>query len=417
MALMTPTPRAPLIEQPEPSGCGPESGVIRDAKRRRRRERIAASLLFLSVIGAVLFLIGHDNGATASARDSSRPHWLAGAPLRKPTHLRLLVSQNGGPPSIVDVDSGRVLAVPGLGLPRKHRLWSPMLWPLVNVPGGALGLVTRRACDRCAGSETHFLITASGSVRRIDSLRLARDQSSTIPALGSTSASWVLTHPRHGPCTVRVEPGAAAAVQVPCGTLLGEAMLETGTGLIILAGDREILIDPRTGRILARSPLNGQLDVLSRSTVLIGAALQDQIEPRPSLTLLNLTTGTRRRLRWPSTLRFGYEVLRDPGTSLVAIDFADPAYDMTGRQASDVWLLDPRTGAFSHVPGFPIFEYLKVSGMAWTADRRLVIVAYGPHRPSIAIWRPGARNLQVGPVPALRWYLQFVPFLRQPATG
>jgi len=392
----------------------PDLGVIHEARRRRRRERAVATLVLAALIGAVLLLIGDGNGAQSAPARPTKPHWLTGDSLGGPTHLRLLVSQNGGPPRIVDVDSGHVQAVRGLGLPRRHRLWSPMLWPLVRVHGGALGVVVRRNCNHCTGYETHFLITQAGSVRRIDSLRLAPDQPSAIPVLGSTSASWVLTHPRHGRCTVRVEPGAGAAVQVPCGTLSGDAKLGAGSGLTIWAGDREILVDPHTGRVIARSPVNGQLDVLSRSTILIGgpAGVQGQNVPRPPLALINLRTGTSSQLRWPSTLRFGYEAFPGPGSGLITIEFADPAYRGGPRQATDVWLLNTRTGAFTHLPGFPIFEYLKFSGMTWTSDHRLVIVAYGRHRPSIAIWKPGSSRLQVGRVPRLSGYLQLVPFVR-----
>lgn len=85
---------------------------------------------------------------------------------------------------------------------------------------------------------------------------------------------------------------------------------------------------------------------------------------------------------------------------------------MTSRQAADVWLLNTRNGTFTHIAGFPIFEYLKVSGMAWTTDHRLIIVAYGRGRPSIGIWQPGSHELQVGAAPKLSGYLQFVAFTR-----
>lgn len=406
------TLRAPEIEPPELPRTTPESGVIRDARRHRRRERVAAALLLLAAIVATLFLAGADGGAPPSRAETLRPHWMAGAPLSRPTHLRLLVSENGGAPTIVNVDSGQVHAVPGLGVPRKHRLWSPMLWPLTKVPGGALGIVHRRACNKCTGSETHYLITRAGAVRRISSFRLAPDQYSTTPVMRSASAIWVLTHPRHRHCTLRVEPGSGAATQVPCGTLLGDAAVGAGTGVLMSTSDRMILVDPHSGRVLARSPVNGQLDVLSRRTVLTGGptGIQGQNEPAPPLTLINLTTGARRQLRWPSLLRFGYQVFPAPYSSLVAIEFADPAYDTSGRQAADVWLLDTHTGAFTHIPGFPIFEYLKFSGMAWATDNRLVIAAYGRRGPSIGIWRPGGRQLQVGALPRLSGYLQLVPF-------
>jgi hypothetical protein len=393
----------------------PESGVIRDAERHRRRERIAASLLVLALVAAALFLVAQGNDAQIQRSNSSHPRWMAGAPLGRSTDLRLLVSDNGGRPSIVDVASRRVQAVTGLGLPRIQRLWSPMLWPLAKVPGGALGVVIRHPCNRCVEAETHYLISPAGSVRRLSSFTLRSDQFATTPVLGSSTAIWVLTHPHNGPCTLREEPGSDAAVTVPCGDLVDDTVNgpDTSAGLVISTSNRMVLIDPHSGQIHARSPINGHLDVLSRNLVLTSGpnGIQGQNGAGPPLTVINLRTGAHRQLRWPSTLRFGYEVFPDPRSSLVALDFADPAYKMTSLQAGDVWLLNSRTGALTHIPGFPIFEYLKVSGMAWTTDHRLVIVAHGRHRTTIGIWRPGEKQLHVGTVPALSGYTEFVPFV------
>src|SRR5215472_8694100 len=92
------------INQPEVADAtAPDAGVIRDARRRRRRERTAASLLIVALIGAGLLLVGQGNSAQVSPRGSSTPHWLSGLPLSRSTHLRLIVSQNGGRPWIVDV--------------------------------------------------------------------------------------------------------------------------------------------------------------------------------------------------------------------------------------------------------------------------------------------------------------------------
>ena len=105
-------------------------------------------------------------------------------------------------------------------------------------------------------------------------------------------------------------------------------------------------------------------------------------------------------------------MIPEPHGSLVAVEFADPAYLHSGRQASDVWLLDPRTGAFTHVPGFPILEHLKFSDIAWTGDHRLIVVAQGGGRTAIGVWRPGSAQLRVGTVPRLAGYSQFVPLSR-----
>jgi hypothetical protein len=133
------------------------------------------------------------------------------------------------------------------------------------------------------------------------------------------------------------------------------------------------------------------------------------------LSLVNLTTGTRHRLRWPSIFHFGIQVIPEPTGPLVAVEFVDPTYT-TGkqpmRQATDIWLLNTRSGNFTHVPGFPILERLQSSGVAWTADNRLVIVAQGGGRTAIGVWRPGQRTLPVRTVPGLGGYPQFVPLVR-----
>lgn len=403
------------LEPPAELGSSPESGVINDARRHRRRERIAVSLLLLAAIGAVLFLVGAGDGAQIPRPHSSRPHWMTGAPLSKPTHLRLLASENAGPASIVNVDDGTVRAVHGLGVPAKRRLWSPTMWPLFRVSGGALGVVSRGSCGRCTGTETHFLIRPNGSVHRISTLRLAPDQSSAAPIRGALSASWVITHPRGGPCTLRAEPGSRPAVRIPCGQPAADTTVGavTAAGVIVSTPSRAFLIDPSTGHIRARSSLDGQLDVIDRTWALAccrSAVVAPVGEPRTTpLTLINLTTGAQRYLRWPSTLVYGYEAFPEPHSSNVAVEFLDPAY--AGAQASDVWLLNIRTGTFRHVPGFPILEYIKFSGLAWTADHRLVIVAHGPRRTALGIWRPGSRRLEVGAIPPLSGYTGLVPFV------
>ena len=404
----TKPPEAPEVE-------GLDAGVIEEARRRQRRERIivacVAALLAGAVAGFAAFGLGGGGRHAPPLRRSPPPDWLTGPPLSRPTHLRLVVSENTGPASIVDVDSGQAQAVRGLAVPRQQRTWSPALYPLTAAPGGALAVVTRQDCARCTVTQTEFLIGADGLVRRTARLTLARDQHTSTPVLGSASASWVLTWPRSGRCTLRLEPGSRPAVAVPCGRLGGE----TPAGMVISRGSEVMLVDPQTGRVRERFAVHGQFDVISTNVALISTApgIPGEGDAYPTdLTLVNLRTGARTHLRWPSTLHFGYRVIPEPHGSLVAVEFADPAYLHSGRQASDVWLLDPRTGAFTHVPGFPILEHLKFSDIAWTGDHRLIVVAQGGGRTAIGVWRPGSAQLRVGTVPRLAGYSQFVPLSR-----
>ena len=307
--------------------------------------------------------------------------------------------------SIVDVDSGRVQAVRGLGLPRRrYSLRGPQLWSLTPAPGGALAVVWRQNCGHCY-TLTSFQIRADGLTRRTTSLTVARGQQST-QALGSTTARWVLTRPGSGRCTLALVPGSRPAVAVPCGTLGAD----TAAGLAIERHGEVRLVDPRTGRVRERVAVGGggQFDFLGHDMALIGTSSVVAGGPPDRLALVNLSTGVRTRLRWPSSLRFGYSVIPDPGGPLVAVNFGDPA-DPGPRQASDVWLLDPRTGKFTHVSGYPIFEDLKFSGIAWTADGRLVVAAQGHGRTALAVYRPGSAQLQVGRVPRLGGYSGMIP--------
>lgn len=404
----------PRIKPPEtPELEGLDAGVIEEARRRQRRERMivacVAALLAAAVAG-VAFGLGGGRHVPMLAR-SSPPTRLTGPPLSGPTHLRLVVSQNTGPASIVDVDSGEAQAVRGLGVPRQHSIWSPALFPLTAAPGGALAVVTRHDCARCTNTQTEFLIGADGSVRRTGRLTFAGDQRTSTTALGSISASWVLTWPRSGDCTLRLEPRFHPAVAVPCGSLDAD----TPAGVVISRGSEVTVVDPRTGRVRTRFAVHGQFDVISTNVALMSTApgIPGEGDAFPTrLTLVNLSTGARTDLRWPSTLHFGYRTFPEPHGSLVAVEFADPAYMNSGRQASDVWLLDPRTGAYTHLPGFPILEHLKFSDIAWTSDHRLVVVAQGGGRTAIGVWRPGSAQLRVGTVPQLAGYSQFVPLRR-----
>ncbi len=276
-----------------------------------------------------------------------------------------------------------------------------MIWSLTPAPGGALATVWRQSCGHCF-TLTGFRIGADGLAERTTTVTIRRHQQST-QATGSTAGIWVLTRPGSGRCTLKLMPGSRAAVAAPCGTL-GQ---DTAAGLVIQRGGEVRLVDPWTGRVRARVAIGdgGQFDYLGHDMALIGgfSALLH--------ALVNLSTGARTHLRWPSTFRFGYYVIPDPHAPLVAINFGNPA-DPGPRQASDLWLLNPHTGKFTHLPGYPIFEDLKFSGVAWTADGRLVIAAQGHGHTALALYRPGSTQIQVGRVPRLSGYMKMIPLTR-----
>ena len=406
-----------LTVEPPPVEA-PDAGVIEDARRRQRRHRaVGAVALAAAIVGGVLVL-GFAGGSTTVPRSappvqlSSSLTWLTGPPLRA-THLRLVASENGGTVFVVDVDHDSARAVPGLG-------FAPQALPAVDLsaaPGGALAVVRTQTCVNCAIRETQtdFLIGATGAARRLGQVTLTRDQYTTTQALDST-ATWVLTWPTGGRCTLRLEPSPRPAVSVPCGSLGSD----TPAGLLVESGDHVLVLDPLTGRIRERIRVSGPLVVLPNDLALTSTdpGFPGDSSFPANLTLVNLATGSRKRLGWPSILHFSYSVLPEPHGSLAAIEFIDPAYtpgqDTIG-QAADLWMLDPYTGTFTHVPGFPILESVKQSSVAWTADDRLVIVARGgaftqpQARTVIGLWRPGQRTIPVRTLPPLNGYDQFVP--------
>jgi hypothetical protein len=341
-------------------------------------------------------------GSLVGARAAGPLPVLTGPPLVGPTHLSLVVGDNRSPPFILDVDSQTVRALPSLGIPARPTLWSPQL-SLTLTAGRALAVVTHQACAHCAISQTNFLIGADGSVQRSTTLTLTRHEYTT-PAFGSTR-TWVLTWPHGGGCTLRLVPGARRAVGVPCGT----PGSDTASGLWLGTGHSEMLLDPLTGRIRERVPVTGRrFDPLHGDLALESIGSSDPT----GLTLVNLATGSRKRLTWPSILHFSYQVFAEPNGPLVAVWFGDPAYPGPA-QAVDVWLLDTTTGKFSHVPGFPAQQDIKFSHIAWTSDHRLVVVSQSGEgtRTVLGVWTPGQGTLPVLSVPthAGGGYYQFVP--------
>ena len=385
-------------ETPVTEEFGPQDGVIEEARerQRRRRARLTLALLALAAVSFAVVWAGDSGARRASlpVRLSSSPRWLSGRPLTTTTHLRLVTSGTGAA-DMVDVDSDTVRVLTALGAGRGHSLY-----PLARLGDRALAVVTRELCRDCTTTvQTEFLVSADGSVRRLARLALTRHEEAL--QAHSSTADWLERWPHRGPCTLRLVPGERAAVRVPCGALVAA----TAQGVWVVNGDVHMLIDPLSGRVRER------LDTADELTFLPGdLALESTPGPEPTdLALLDLATGARRALRWPSILSWDYSrVLPEPHGPLVAIEFASP-WGRGTVLAADVWVLDTRTGRFSHVPRFPILEDLKSSNIAWTDDDRLVVVAQGGGRTVLGLWRPGQSTLAVRPLPAVARYWEFVP--------
>jgi hypothetical protein len=396
-----------------------EDGVIEEARARQRRRRIGVMAAALAALGASLLgaLLSAGGGAlrpSSPLQPVSSLTPLSGPPLTAATHLTLVVSENGSRVFLVDVDHQSARAVPGLGI-------SPKQGPQVTLTAygsGVLAAVKHSNCQMwvsCAkgqaeysDTESEFLISRTGSVRRIVTFALTRHQSTT--QAFHSSSTWVQTWPHKGPCTLALVPSAHPAVRIPCGYVGAD----TGHGLWIANGNVAMLIDPLTGRVRQRqttTPTSGVRIPLPGNHALESAA----IPGATPLFLVNLATGARRSLGWPSSLRFGFEVFPAPHGPLVALFFGDPFHPVAGQsvnQAADVWVLNTSTGALTHVPGFPALELIKQSSIAWSAKDELVIAARGGGRTVVGVWKPGQSALPLRAVPGLDGYSQFVALAR-----
>ena len=334
----------------------------------------------------------------------------------RPTHVFIVASNNGISPFVVNVDRETVRAVSGLGVPRSITHWGPSV-PRVQLlrvtAGGVVALVSRQSCQRCVLSQAEFLIGTDGSARRIATLpRIVVGATGTIetsPALGRP-AIWLLRWPHAGPCSLRLVPGSRRAVAVPCGGIAAE----THAGLWIGAASGEVIVNPLTGRSVARiavppvgvgtalSPLWGTL-AFENSGLLSSTQTGH-------LSLVNLANGHRQQLAWPSYFGDIVRVVPEPHGPLVAVDFGSPAYPGPA-QAEDIWILNTTTSAFSHLPGYPAQVDIKASNVVWTNDDRLVIVVHGGGRTVLGIWKPGQATLPLRTVPNRFGYNAFIPIV------
>jgi hypothetical protein len=373
----------------------PQLGVIADARRRRRRRHGGLLAVAILAVGAGLAFAGGPGAPhRAPARLDSSLRYLSG-PLAGATGLRLIAAENAGRPYLVDVDHGTAVPVAGMGLPRSvgAAATGTSVYPLVRHGSEVLAFVARRACLRCGETVSAFLIDRAGRARRLWTLALGYHQT-FVPAAGST-AVWVSSWPHAAPCSLAREPGSRA-VRVPCGALSAV----TSAGAWIANGDVTMLVDPTSGRVRVRlhtaqvlAPIRGSL------------ALEFAPQDGTRLALVDVLRGSRRSLPWPSALHFSVQAIPQPDGPLIALRFGEPWYPPS--QAVDLWVLDPRTGSLTHVPGLPALELLKVSGASWSPGGKLVIASAGAARTVVGVWRPGERVTAVRTVPSIQGYSQF----------
>ena len=314
-----------------------------------------------------------------AARD---PVTLRGNPLPGTTGLHLVVAD--GRPFVLDVDTGSVTRLVG-----------------VDAANGGPVVVVTGVSARAAVVVADPLVSGSSGPRyaRNAHLYAVRSGQATVSYLGLGSIDVAPETRGQGVWTTRVMSpshcqlrwiglGGRASAQraIPCTSTVSPA------GALGLVVNRTRIIDPRTGRTVLRTG-QGVLAVAGRRILLAGPGYADA--PGYRFTLMDTATHAERRFGWPSAIGGLDEPAVDPRGRYIAIGFGDPAYQQGSEQVLDVWILDTRTGALTHLPGMPAYVHLKATSMEWTHDGRLVLLGRDDERTFVAVWRPGQQRLGV----------------------
>jgi hypothetical protein len=297
---------------------------------------------------------------------SVSPKPLLGVPLTGATGLTLLVAND--PPILLNVDTGRITRVSSLRV-RKNAVLT-----VLAVGKDAIIWLDRRAPVKKVPTAEIYVVRHGGST----ATRIASGWDIAPAADGR--AAWVKSFADARHCTLRelaLSGRQLRSQPVPCSTRL----IDGGSGALLVQGSS--VVDPLTGRTLLRT---GGLWAVAGNYALTSVG---------PLTLTDLRSGKRRRLAWPSQISYTDQAAVQPNHKLVAIDFADPAYQGSGTQVTDAWLLDPATGRVQHLPDMPAEVALKFTSMSWTSDGRLVWLAQTAGHDVVAVWRPGAKRIAV----------------------
>jgi hypothetical protein len=306
---------------------------------------------------------------TASTGAASTPPPLRGISLAGSTGLRLLVADD--PPFVLDVDTGRIKRVSGLGV-RSQPVLS--VFPLGS--SAVLWLDRRTRQSKIPSAEIYVVRHGATKAVRVGT---AWD----VAASPGGSALWLRSYRDAKHCTLRQVDLHGRLLRRPRSLPCSTRLVDVGSGALLIQGTA--VIDPLNGRRLLRT----------RGLWAIAGKFALSSESVGSLALVDLQSGARRELPYPSDIgRHGGQGGRDqaavqPGTGAVALSFSDPAYQYSPTQITDLWLLDPTRGSFNHLPDMPADVDLKFTSMCWTRDGRLVILAETGGADVVAVWRPG----------------------------
>jgi hypothetical protein len=294
---------------------------------------------------------------------------LRGDPLAGETGLRLVIADE--PPLVLNIDTGRTTRLRGVPAKRAEVVWVAGVGGRAAVAVAESGLDARIYAVRGRAARVLFLGTGRNVWPAADgrAVWIQSFASRSRCTLRRVALDGRLTRtPRPFPCATRSDPAAGSL------------------GLVV---HRTLVLDPLTGRTVLRAPW-GILAAAGKKLVLAG--------PGKQFTLMDGTTRAERRLPWPSIVSGLDQPAVDPRGRLVALAFADPAWEGGGRQALDVWVLDTESAELKELPGMPAFVSLKRTNMAWTDDGRLVLLGESEGTDVVAVWRPGEKRLAVKPV-------------------
>jgi hypothetical protein len=304
---------------------------------------------------------------------STRPKPLRGVPLAGSTGLRLLIANV--PPLLLDVDSGRTTRISGLKV-RGHAVlsvlavgkdaivWLDRLVPARKVPRAEIYVV------RHGTTSATRLATAWEVAPAVDG-----------------AAVWLKGYKDARHCTLREVALNGRQRRSPRPVSCSSRLVDVGAGaLLVQAGS---VVDPQTGRTLLRA---------RRAWAMAGHFVLTVADSQGQLTLTELRTRERWRFRYPSQIggQGGTdEAAAQQNGEFVALSFSDPAYQLSGMQVTDVWLLDTRSRRLQQLPDMPAAVSLKFTSMSWTSDGRLVILAQTAQRDVVAVWGPGEKRIAV----------------------
>ena len=320
--------------------------------------------------------------ASQDGQGGARP--LPGVPLRGPSGLRLLVT-NDPTPFVLDVDTGANRPV--TGLPTDDDRSSH-----VESVGEHAVVVSRRDCrgSDCDADSVAYLVRHGGTAAT--RLGAALDVESSRDGRGV----WLLSRQDASRCALG-QVGLDGrqrrpARPMPCHAVLIE---ELPSGLLVYGSAPRNGGDPYSALVAADGAVRRLPQVVDG--VAGGNLVLSTVEPGRLIALTDVHRGVSHRLPWPSKLDAHVMGLVDghPNGRLASVAFY-PARN-GAEQTLDVWLLDVTTRRWRRLPDMPLRLDSSKPQLRWTADGRLLLLAGLADDPAslVGIWRPGEPRIAV----------------------